>query len=152
MKKLIFLLALTIGFAFTVCSQGSRVETMTLTAQTLVGNTGANDTLFIYSPYLGDYWDYSIQFKATWAGELAFSADSCSVNVRTYQTNDPDKSTWIDIPAERDTLQTIIDDESMIIEISDFQGLWLKHQILNMGYDTVTITPYVVKKLKRTIE
>ena len=147
MKKFIVLLSLIVGFTFYANAQGSLVERATLTAETV---DGAGATLNVYSPYLGPYWDYSIQLKSTFYGV----GDSSSWNVVTYQTNDPAQSVWtlLSNAASDDTLQTVTDDSGVILEISDFKGLWLKHVITSMGLDTVTITPYVVKKLKRTIE
>jgi len=147
MKKLIFLLAFTVGFAFTVNAQGSLVESLTLATGTV---DGYGTTLDIYSPYLGPYWDYSIQLKSTFYGV----GDSSSWNVVSYQTNDPAQSVWTTMTETTldDTIQTVTDDSGVILEVSDFKGLWIKHTITSMGLDTVTITPYAVKKLKRTIE
>ena len=143
MKKLAILLTLLIGFSFSAFSQGTIVEDMTLPTATI---NGWKATATVYSPLLDEYWDYSVQFKSTFAG----LGDSSHWRVQTYQTNDPAQSVWNEITAKHDTLATVTDNSGLITTLTDFGGMWAKHVITSMSLDTVTITPYVVRKQKRS--
>lgn len=146
MKKLLFLLsfilAFSIGNVINSYSQGTIVEPLTLPVDTIKGIT---DDITVYSPLLDEYWDYSIQFKASFYG----SGDSSYFNLKTYQTNDPAQSVWTEITAERDTLNTKTDVQGLISTMTDFGGIWAKHVLTGMAADSVIIVPYVVKKQKR---
>ena len=138
-------LMLLVGFSVESYSQGTIVEDITLPADTLYGDADAST---VYAPLLDEYWDYSIQFVSTF-----LSGDSSYWSVKTYQTNDPAQSGWTELTTLRDTLVTATDNDALIIEKSDFSGLWMKHVLLNYttgdGGDTVIVTPYVVRKQKR---
>jgi len=143
MKKLLVLLTLLIGFAFSAQSQGTIVELIPLPQDTILGLA---DVVTVYSPLLDEYWDYSIQFKATFYG----SGDSSYFNLKTFQTNDQDQSVWTEITAERDTLNTVTDVQGLISTMTDFGGVWAKHTLTGLAADTVIIKPYAVKKQKRS--
>lgn len=66
--------------------------------------------------------------------------------VSTWQSNDQGHDAWTDMTALRDTLATKVDELAILIEKTDFTGLWLKHVIVNLSLDTVLINTYQVKK------
>ena len=137
MKRLTFLLAFAISFT-------------SLFAQPLPDPTetgpdslqGAGATLTVYSPLMDGYWDYSAQLQSTFAG----LGDSSNFAVATWQTNDRDQGAWTEITALRDTLQTVTDEAALLIEKTDFTGLYIKHVFTYLGLDTVLINTYQVKK------
>lgn len=143
MKKIILLLSFLIGFILYSSGQGTVVEIITDIPQDTL--FGLADDATIYSPYLDQYWDYSLQLEAIFYG----SGDSANFEVVTSQTNDPDQATWTVLTTLTDTLVTTVTTTGLLIEVSDFQGLWMKHYLTNLGEDTVIVQPFVVKKQKR---
>ena len=143
MKKFIVLLILALGISLTSFSQGTITKDFQTGPDSLIVDEG---TLTIYSPYLDGYWDYSIQIESTFAGY----GDSTNFTVQTYQSNDPAQSPWLIIAAEGDTLAVIVDESSVIIDITDFQGLWLKHILTSHSQDSMLIESFTVLKQKRT--
>ena len=143
MKKLAILLTLLIGFALSAFSQGTIVDPITLPAIQL---NGYKATATVYSPLLDQYWDYSAQFKSTFYG----LGDSTHWRVQTYQTNDPNQTVWNELTEKHDTLASKVNDSGLITTITDFGGMWAKHVFTSMSLDTVTITPYIVRKQKRS--
>jgi len=140
MKKLIFLLILISGFLFTTLSAQLLTSSIFETGPDSL--QGVRDTLIVYSPYIDGYWDYSIQLKSTFAG----LGDSTNFMVSTWQSNDQGHDAWTDITTLRDTLATITDESAILIEKTDFTGLWLKHIIVSLSLDTMLINTYQVKK------
>ena len=153
MKKFILLLICSLAISLTSFSQGSQGslrEFSTLTADSI---TGIRDSIFVYSTFLGPYWDYSIQFKSTFHNSgSATAGDSSYFAVAAYRTNDINASVWEEITAKRDTLEKEADLSSYTLDITDFTGTWLKFDLVGVALDTVLIVPYEVKKLKVTIE
>ena len=153
MKKFILLFICSLAISLTSFSQGSQGslrDFKTLTAESI---TGIRDSLFVYSTFLGPYWDYSIQFKSTFHNSgSATAGDSSYFAVAAYRTNDINGSVWEEITAERDTLETATDVQGVTIDVTDFTGTWLKFILTGISPDTVLIVPYEVKKLKVTIE
>lgn len=137
MKRLIFLLAFAIGF--------TSIFAQPLPEPTKTGPDslqGAAATLTVYSGLIDGYWDVSTQIQSTFAG----LGDSSSFAVATWQSNDRDRGVWTEITALRDTLQTVTDEAALLIEKTDFTGLWMKHVFTYLGLDTVLINTYQVKK------
>jgi len=138
MKRLTCLLA----FAIVLCISGfsqplpDPVETGPDSLQ------GYGATLTVYSPLMDGYWDYSAQIQSTFAG----LGDSSNFAVSTWQSNGQDQDAWTEITALRDTLQTVTDESAILIEKTDFTGLWMKHVFTSLGLDTVLINTYQVKK------
>jgi len=143
MKKLAILLTLLIGFSFSAFSQGTIVQDGTIAADSLQGK---GDVVTLYTPLMDQYWDYSVQIQSTFAG----LGDSSNWVVKTYQTNDPAQSVWTLLPALNDTLATVTDESAILIEKSDFQGMWMKHEVTNVGLDTCLIEGFWVRKQKRS--
>ena len=133
MKRLLSLLVITFSF---IALSAQPFETGPDSLQ------GIRDTLTIYSPYIDGYWDYSIQLQSTFAG----LGDSTNFMVSTWQSNDQGHDAWTDMTALRDTLATITDESAILIEKTDFTGLWLKHIIVSLSLDTMLINTYQVKK------
>ncbi|MDP8218268.1 MAG: hypothetical protein P9M03_06040 [Candidatus Theseobacter exili] len=144
MKKFIVLLILALGISFTSFGQSTIMKDFQTGPDSLMVDEG---TLTIYSPYLDGYWDYSIQIESTFGGS---TGDSTNFTVQTYQSNDPSPGPWLIIAAEGDTLEVIVDESSVIIDITDFQGLWLKHILTSHSQDTMLIESFTVLKQKRT--
>lgn len=140
MKKLIFLLTLISGFAFTTLSAQLLTSSIFETGPDSL--QGCRTTLTIYSPYIDGYWDYSIQIKSTFAG----LGDSTNFKVSTWQSNDQGHDAWTNITTLHDTLATITDESAILIEKTDFTGLWFKHIITSLSLDTMLINTYQVKK------
>jgi hypothetical protein len=144
MKKIIVLFTLLIGFAFTAFPQGTIVKDLQTGPDSLMVDEG---TLTLYSPLLDEYWDYSIQIKSTFGGT---TGDSTNFTVLTYQSNDPAQDAWILLSALNDTLTTVTDESTVLIEKSDFQGMWLKHVLTSHSQDTMLIETFSVLKQKRS--
>ena len=137
MKRLIFLLAFAISLT-SLFSQPLPEPTET-GPDSLQGDL---TTLTIYSGLIDGYWDYSTQIKSTFAG----LGDSTNFSVTTWQSNDRDQGVWTEIVAERDTLATITDESGVLLEVTDFTGLWLKYVLTSQSLDTMLINSYQVKK------
>ena len=138
MKRLICLLAIAITFSISAFSQPlpDPVETGPDSLK------GLGATLTIYSPLMDGYWDYSGQLQSTFAG----LGDSTNFTVATWQSNDRDQDAWTLITALNDSIVTVTDETAILIEKTDFTGLWLKHVFTNRSLDTVLINTYQVKK------
>ncbi len=148
MKRLGFLLAFAITLTFGLVqhshSQGTIFQPFETGPDSLMVDEG---TLTIISPVLEDYWDYSIQVVSTFGGV----GDSTNFTLLTYQTNDRDQDFWIILPGnDGDTLTTITDESSILIEESDYQGVWLKHVLTSHSQDTMLIRTFTTLKQKRT--
>ena len=145
MKKFIILLTLMIGVAFSAYSQGTIVQDFQTGPDSLMVDEG---TLILYSPLLDQYWDYSIQIESTFGGT---TGDSTNFTMLTYQTNDPAQGAWIILPGnDGDTLTTITDASCILVEVEDFQGMWLKHVLTSHSQDTMLIESFTTLKQKRS--
>jgi len=144
MKRLIFLLVLITGLIFTANAQGRFQDNDDF--QTGPDSLqGVSTTLTIYSPLIDGYWDYSIQLESTFGG----LGDSTHYTVTTWQSNDPDTDAWTEMTSLRDTSATITDESCILIEKTDFTGLWLKHILTSASLDTMLIESFtVIKKFR----
>jgi len=140
MKRFIVFLTFLIGFAFIAFPQGTNVKNFQTGPDSLMVDEG---TLTLYSPLLDQYWDYSTQIKSAFGGT---TGDSTNFTVQTYQTNDPAQSVWNILASEGDTLTTIVNNSGVLIEITDFPGMWLKHILTSHSQDTMLISTYTVIK------
>ncbi|KKL50855.1 hypothetical protein LCGC14_2301330 [marine sediment metagenome] len=135
MKRLTFLLAL--AFSFT------SLFAQPLPDPTETGPTaleGLRESITVYSPPIDGYWDVSTQIKSTFAG----LGDSTNLSVATWQSNDRDQDAWTLVTT--DTLATVTDEAALLLEITDFTGVWLKYVILSLSLDSMSIETYQVKK------
>ncbi len=137
MKRLTFLLAL--AFSFTSLFAQPLPEP-TETGPTTLGGLGA--TITILSGSIEGYWDVSTQIQSTFAG----LGDSSHFIVDVYQSNDRDHDAWTQRTSETDTLATVTDEAALLLEITDFTGLWLKYVLTSQSLDTMAINTYQVKK------
>ncbi len=138
MKRFIFLLAIAIIFSISAFSQPLPEPTETGPDSL----QGASATLTVYSGFIDGYWDVSTQIVSTFAG----LGDSTNFTVATWQSNDRDRDVWTVLTALNDSIVTVTDETAILIEKTDFTGLWLKHVFTSRSLDTVLINTYQVKK------
>ena len=146
MKRLILLLTLLLAFAAYSNSQ-TFSSVATDVEDTIYGEA---DYVIFYSPYLDEYWDYSIQFKSDLYGD----GDSVYFGLQTFQSNDPVQTAWTELTTLADTLLILPDhlalySNSLLFEKTDVPGVWFAHKLTGVGLDTVIVKPYWVKKMKR---
>ncbi len=101
---------------------------------------GLRESITVFSDLIDGYWDYSTQVKSTFAG----LGDSTNLSVATWQSNDRDLDVWTLVTT--DTLSTIVDESALLLEVTDFTGLWMKYVILSLSLDSMSIETYQVKK------
>ncbi len=139
MKKLILLLLISF---MTIAAFTQSATVIVGTNPAAVTVNGIETQTITFPATLGEY-DFSIQLIPALSG----SGDSLDFSYVLYQSNAYSGNVWSILQTTK-TVSSATDGDG-VSNLTDFKGLRIKAIITGIPTDTLTVTPYIVRKKHR---